>query len=117
MSDQQNDYMGNPNGRQGRAFQPLNRRGYTVIDVLQFLNGKPWDAVALAYVHALRPSHLRVVTTGIQLDAQTWRVTVWLNPDGKTIKHIEQEVEVGLPEGIEHGENLRRTLEGKELCK
>jgi hypothetical protein len=101
------NYRGKPlNSCQGQPFAPWDSRGYTVIEVLPKLKGKPWDEVALGYVHALRPSQLRVVQDGIQLDAQTWRVTVWLNKDGLTISRIEQEVEVGLPEGIDHGHAL-----------
>lgn len=101
------DYRGKPlNSRQGRPFVPYDANGYTSINVLPFLNGRPWDEIALAYVHALRPSQLRVVQEGIQLDAEAWRVTVWLNPDARTIKSIEQEVQVGLPDGIDHGHAL-----------
>ena len=86
-------------------------RGYTVIEVLPKLKGKPWDELSLGYVHALRPSHLRVVQTdSIQLDWQTWRVTVWLEKDGLTISCIEQEVEVGLPEKCPHGGGLNASL-------
>ena len=105
------DYKGKPlNSRQGQPFKPWNRRGYTSIEVLPKLKGKPWDEVALGYVHALRPSQLRVVQDGIQLDAQTWRVTVWLKKDNVTIDHIEQEVEVGLPEECPHGAGLDTAL-------
>lgn len=104
------DYQGNPNGRQGRPFEPYNVRGYTVLEVLPMLKGRPWDDFALGVVHSLRPSHLRVVQGGIQLDAQTWRVTVWLNKDGQTIKRIDQEVEVGLPDGYENGGDITQEL-------
>jgi hypothetical protein len=106
-----NDYIGKPkNSRQGQPFAPWDRRGYTVIEVLPKLKGKPWDEVALGYVHALRPSQLRVVQDGIQLDAETWRVTVWLKKDGLTISRIEQEVEVGLPDKCPHGAGLDAAL-------
>lgn len=106
-----NDYRGKPlNACQGQPFKPWDRRGYTVIEVLPILKGKPWDEVALGYVHALRPGQLRVVQDGIQLDARTWRVTVYLKKDERTISRIEQEVEVGLPEECPHGAGLDAAL-------
>lgn len=105
------DYRGTPeNRRQGRKFQPLDRRSYLVVECLSELKGKPWDDNALGLVQGLRPSQLRVVNDRIQLDAQSWRVTVWLRLDGKTIKRIEQEVQVGLPEGVDHGHHLSELL-------
>ena len=80
------------------------RRGYKSIRLLEFLEGKPWDDVALAFVHSLRPSSIRVTSTGIKLDARTWRVTVYVDDD--FIEKISQEVEVGLPKRIQHGEHL-----------
>lgn len=107
-----NDYIGKPvNARQGQPFVPFDDRGYTVIEVLPQLNGKPWDEVALGYVHALRPSQLRVVQDSAQLDSENWRVTVWLESDGLTIHCIEQEVEVGLPQGCPHGAGLDAALQ------
>lgn len=103
------DYTGSPNGRQGRKYEPPDRRGYTVINVLNFLKGRPWDDVALAYVHALRPSHIRVVIDGTQLDSQPWRVTVYL--DDNKIRAIHQEVEVGLPDGCKNGGGLNELLQ------
>jgi len=105
------DYIGNPvDCRQGQKFDAWNRRGYTCIEVLPFLKNKPWDEVALGFVHSLRPTQLRVVQDGIQLDSQTWRVTVWLKSDKKTIKRIEQEVEVGLPDECANGAALEEAL-------
>lgn len=102
------DYRGKTDGRQGRKFTPLSHIGYTKIKPLTFLHGRKWNSVALAYIHALRPSHLRVVAGGgmCQLDAQTWRVTVLMKSDGETIDEIHQEVEVGLPDGVENGYGL-----------
>ena len=81
--------------------------GFTVIPVLQFLNGEPWDEVALAYVHALRPSRIRVNNTGTwKLDAMAWRVSVHLDADDRTIRKMTQEVKVGLPEDIANGHEL-----------
>lgn len=100
------DYRGRPEGMDGRPFKEWSAQGYTTIQPLPFLHGRPWGDVALGYVHALRPTRLRVVQDVAQLDAQTWRVTVWLMPDGVTIKRIVQEVAVGLPDGISSGHDL-----------
>jgi hypothetical protein len=105
------DYLGCPkNSCQGQPFIPWDSQGYTVLKVLPELNGKPWDEVALGYVHALRPSRLRVVQGMAQADAQRWRVTAWLKKDGVTIDHIDQEVAVGLPESVPHGAGLGTAL-------
>lgn len=104
----------------GTRYDPEDdARGWTCIKVLPFLTGKKWDEVALAYVHSLRPSSLRIVVGAEACDAETWRVTVHLNDD-KTIRDIEQEVEVWLPDGVAHGHALGHALRwGKESkqCK
>lgn len=90
--------------------------GWTDVTVLQFLWGRPWDEVALAYVHSLRPSLLRVIVAGglETCDARPWRVTVYLNGDN-TIKKIVQEAEVaiGFVPGCRNGYELRCLLEGR----
>ena len=42
-------------------------------------------------------------------DAKLWRVTVYLTASGK-IRLIDQEVEVDLPAGVDHGHALRCRL-------
>lgn len=69
--------------------------GYTVIPVLEFLNGREWCDNAKSFVSALRPSRVRICRDGCHLDAIGWRVTVWLNPDD-TINRITQEVHLNL---------------------
>lgn len=71
--------------------------GYTVIPVLEFLNGEPYDDRALDFIHALRPSAIRSAGPNEMLtcDGCPWRVTVLLDERG-AIKKMEQEVEVGL---------------------
>ena len=104
------DYVGQPiDIRQGQEFKRWPRIGWKSIDVLEFLKGKPWDDVALGYVHALRPSHIRVTTGMVQLDAQVWRVTVFVTEEG-IIKGISQEAEVGLPDEVPHGHGLAVAL-------
>lgn len=83
--------------------------GCLSIEVLRFLWGKPWDEVALAYVHALRPTQIRVTDGGIKLNSRCWRVTVYVGKKD-TILKIEQEVEVGLPDGVAHGSALEDAL-------
>lgn len=104
-----NSYKGLTNGCQGAVFSPFNSRGYTSIEVLDFLSGKPWDDVALGFCHALRPSIIRVVTNGTQLDSRTWRLTVYID-ENNLIKKIFQEVEVGLPEGVRNGHELSKRI-------
>lgn len=90
-------------------YEPPQRTGYTSIQILSFLNGKPWDELALAYIHAVRPSSIRVTKGGITLDSRTWRVTVIVDEEN-IIKEITQEVEVGLPEKVVHGQALDHAL-------
>jgi hypothetical protein len=93
--------------------------GFQCIPVLEFLKGKKWDEVALAYVHALRPSTIRVPKNEIKANAKPWRVTVILN-EYDFIERIEQEVEVWLPDGVEHGQALQCALKygiESEQCK
>lgn len=90
--------------------------GYTVIPVLEFLNGKPWDNMALNFVAALRPSSIRVTTGGVTCDASTWRVTVFVETDERTIRKIEQEVQVGL-HGIRNGHDASLYMRGVEIPK
>lgn len=91
------------------GYEKPNHIGFLSIKVLEFLNGREWDEVALAYVHSLRPSCIRVTTDCITLDARTWRVTVYVD-NKNIITGIEQEVEVGLPDGVAHGEALRHAF-------
>ena len=81
--------------------------GWTVIRCLPELEGKPWSELAAAFLRALRPSAVRVVLPGegVKTDAIVWRVTVYLT-DRCTIERIEQEVEVDLPDGVQHGHDL-----------
>ncbi len=90
-------------------YEKPNSIGYICIEVLLFLKGKKWDEIALAYVHALRPSSIRVTNGEIKTDSRVWRVTVCVN-DKDVIDKIEQEVEVGLPAGVSHGHALGDAL-------
>jgi len=96
-----------------------DRIGFMYVNVLEFLKGKKWDNIALSYVHSLRPSSIRV-TTGCQTcDAWTWRVTVIVDKDD-IIQEISQEVEVGLPDGVVHGQALQTALKhgiDSEQCR
>lgn len=89
----ENEYRGSL----GIEFQPFSDVSYDTIEPLQCLHGKLWDARALALVHALRPSYLRVTEGEIKCDSRLWRVTVYINMFS-VIERIEQEVEVGLLE-------------------
>ena len=104
-------YRADGSSRQGQVYAWKGYRGYLSISVLPELTGKKWDSIALGYAHALRPTQLRVIrhNEGTQLDAETWRVTVYLDKKNK-IEHISQEVEVGLPDGVTCGAGLRTAL-------
>lgn len=91
-------------------YEAFGRTSALSIEVLSFLNGRPWDWVALAYVHALRPSSIRVTEGGVTCDSRRWRVTVYLKEGTRLINRITQEVEVGLPEGVAHGSALNAAL-------
>ena len=80
------------------------------IPILEFLTGKPWGAIALAYVHGMHPSCIRVTTGIMTLDAWRDRVTVLIDEHG-IIEKITQQIEVGLPEGVMHGSALREALQ------
>lgn len=85
--------------------------GYLRITVLPELTGKPWGEVALGYVYGLRPSMIRVVRGEETTDGQPWRVSVYVD-SGDRITHIDQAVDVALPDGISNGMELREALKG-----
>lgn len=65
------------------------------IELLPHLKGRPWNNDALNWVLALRPSAIRVTTGLCTCDSYTWRVTVLVEDDGRTIRSISQEVACG----------------------
>ena len=75
-----------------KEFEMSGCNSFISIDVLEFLWGQPWNNLALRYVSALRPSCLRVTKDFATADAHSWRVTVWLEEDDRTIRKIHQEV-------------------------
>lgn len=79
--------------------------GLLSIPVLEFLNGRAWDNAALNVVRSLRPSSIRATTGIVTCDVSCWRVTVLLEGNGRTIKKISQEVEVGLV-GMRYGSDV-----------
>ena len=83
------------------------RRSYSVIEVLAFLKGRKIDKVVMGYLHALRPSKIEVVPfrESTHCDAFTWRVRIFLNKD-ETIDCIQQEIQVGCYDDVEHGAHL-----------
>jgi hypothetical protein len=94
-----------------REVDKLEAYGWTSIPVLEFLNGRPWNNAALNTVHALRPSTIRVSTGCVTADAWSWRVTVILEDDERTIKRITQEVQVGL-HGCRNGWDVSMYIAG-----
>jgi hypothetical protein len=93
-------------GAGGSVYEPQSScLAWTSIEVLPSLVGHQWDEIALAYVHALRPSIIRVIRDGEgeHCDSRTWRVTVYVDANN-TITEIRQEVELAphLPMCGEH---------------
>lgn len=82
---------------------------WACIPVLEFLNGRPWNNMALNYVMGLRPSAIRVTTGAVTADSYCWRVTVHLELDERTIKRIEQEVQT-MGVGCRYGADLKLHL-------
>jgi hypothetical protein len=91
----------------GVPYEPTKRYSFLDLPVLPFLWGRKWDKFALAFLHAVRPSAIRVIPYGgcEKTDGWSWRVTVHLNEDG-TVKDITQECEVSCEGGFEHGWDL-----------
>ena len=84
--------------------------GFSSIHVLEFLVGRPLDDVSLGYIHALRPSAIRLCLDGmVQMSAMSWRVTIHLKDE--KIYLITQEVEVALLNGIQNGYDLAMRLQ------
>jgi phage tail protein X len=101
--------------RHMRSYVQPDQVGYMALPVLPQLIGRKWDAVALGLVHALRPSAVRVTRDEETTDAVCWRVTVRVGGAGR-IEEIYQEVEVGLPDGVNNGHEMRLALRGKAGC-
>jgi hypothetical protein len=84
-----------------------------VIPVLTQLWGTPWNNAAVNFLLCLRPSYVRVTgREGVTADSVIWRVTVYLEKDNRTIRKIEQEVDVGL-HGFRFGRDASLYLRGK----
>jgi hypothetical protein len=101
-----------------QEYEAPDEIGYACIPVLEFLNGLPWDNMALCYAHAMRPSEIRVIRPNHKqtTEAIRQRLTVHLDYDYRTILKIEQEVEVGLI-GVEHGHALHCELDSRKTWR
>jgi hypothetical protein len=93
-------------------FKYFTKYGYTSIDCLEFLKGQPYDELAMGYVQSLRPSMVRICKDRATLDMRQWRVTIWLD-EKSNIKRIEQEVHVGLPDGIANAHELYQVFKAR----
>lgn len=81
-------------GSHGKVYkQPVTSTGYTTIPVLRFLLGLPLSNLVLSYIHALRPSAIRVSGGAIKTDSEPWRVTVFVDKEDR-VTGIIQEVQV-----------------------
>ena len=79
----------------GVAFKEPDAVGYDVVEVLPELKGEPWNNEAVNRLVCVRPSSVRVTESSVTCDWRVWRVTVYLEKDGVTIKKIVQEVRIG----------------------
>lgn len=88
------------------------RTGWKSIPVLEFLKGRKVDEVVMSYIHALRPSSVRISEGMLTCDASVWRVTVMVKRVKRDlyVESVTQEVEVLLPEGVAHGDALNLAL-------
>lgn len=79
---------------------------YTIIPVLEFLNGRPWNNMAFNILKAVRPSCIEIINLGDceTLDCMNWRVRVYLNKSG-SISNITQEVSCGCI-GVRNGQDI-----------
>lgn len=81
----------------------------TIITVLPFLTGRPFDQVAINYIYSLRPSAVEIITRGETMDSKSWRVRVYIDSETNLIEKIRQEVIVGCV-GFDHGADLDRFI-------
>ena len=88
-----------------KPYEEPNSIGYLSLPILHFLVGRTWDQLALNFVHSVNPKCIRVVVAEETTDAVCGRVTVRLDKDWK-ITSIDQECEVGLEGGYDHGQHL-----------
>lgn len=90
------------------VYKPHAVLGYSTIEVLSFLKGRLLDKVVMGYVHSLRPSSVRITTSGTTLDCRLWRVTIYATVRGKKqyVRAIYQEVQVALPKGVVDGQAM-----------
>jgi len=96
-------------GSHGKSPTESRNHVWAVVPQLEFLIGQPWNNLALNYVMGLRPSSIRVTTGCVTADAYTWRVTVYLEKDERTIRRIEQECDTGTI-GVNCGHDLKLKL-------
>lgn len=87
-------------------------RGYTSTNILPELTGKPFNNVAMGYIHGFHPTSVRASTGCVTCDASTGRVTVILEVDNITIRSISQEIEVAGGSGSDLWNGLRGDFEG-----
>lgn len=76
-------------------FKPEITQGWTSIEILSEFKGKKLDNSLVNALVPYRPSAVRITNGAVTLDAYTWRVTVLLEDDDETIRHISQEVQIG----------------------
>ncbi len=90
------------------------RRGWLSVTVLPELTGAHLDEVALGFIHGLNPKGVRLCRHGQNDDAHTGRASVHVDDDNRILR-VELEVEVALPEGVQHGHALKMALEKSKV--
>lgn len=87
--------------------------GMSSIPILEFLIGRKYDSVVLAYVSAFRPSVIRVTLGMVKLDWHANRVTIDVVKKGRSffVTAIHMEVAMALPSAISHSDALRLALD------
>lgn len=97
QGDESDKYLGAQGSPYDKSY--LKSHGSCCVEVLPFLKGRKWNNLALAWVHCLRPSSIRVGVSQTA-DSIPYRVSVTLGPN-KTIVEITQEVQVAFCSGYD----------------
>jgi hypothetical protein len=98
---------------QGKYFNENSTTGYTTIEVLPELKGLELTNLTIAYLHALRPSKIRITYGETTCDVCTWRVTVYIDKSN-IIEKIEQEVKIGYGCGSDISQCLEEAKTGRK---
>lgn len=102
-------------GKQYNCSDFFEAFGFIEIEILPQLKGKRWGNLILGILHGFHPSGIRVTESRISLDAWSGRITIYIKEG--MVQSIRQEIKVGLPSGVENGEDLVQKLNETEERK